>query len=345
MTKTSKGGVVFLGSDDAASACLAALATEHVVDLVVTQPPRRRSRGGTPERTVVANEAERLGLPVVETEDVNAPDVVAAIAKHEPLLLVVVSFGQILKKAVRSVARHGAINLHYSLLPKWRGAAPVQRAIEAGDASTGAAVQRLVAKLDAGPVLAVAPVALAPRDDTAALRTRLTTAGAPLLVSVARRILAGEELSAVPQDEARVTQAKIVERSEGDVDPASETAESIERKVRAFEPWPRCRARLVRKDGVSETITLREVAAEPPGDQTEPAPPGTVLAADDRGVVVATSRGALRILRMQRPGSKELDARAFLNGFPIEAGDRFERVVRDAKAADTSDDSGSEGAQ
>jgi methionyl-tRNA formyltransferase len=325
----SKGGVVFLGSDDAAAACLAALADAGIVDAVVTQPPRRKSRGGSSERTVVAAEAEKRGIPVVEAEDVNAPEVVGKIASYEPLLLVVVSFGQILKKAVRGAAKHGAVNLHYSLLPKWRGAAPVQRAIEAGDASTGAAVQRLVAKLDAGPVLAVAPVALAPADDTSALRARLTTAGAPLLLGVVKRILAGEELSEVPQDEAQVTVAKIVAKAEGDVDPSADAAEVIERKVRAFEPWPRCRARLVRQDGTSETITLREVTVEAGEGQ-----PGVVLSADEKGVAVATPKGVLRILRLQRPGAKDLDARAFLNGCRIAPGDAFAKVAAEGAEKD-----------
>lgn len=311
-------GTVFLGTDDAAAACLCALHDAGLVAAAVTPLAARRGRSGTPEPCVAAAEAARLGVPVIETGDVNDEATLAAIAAHAPRLLVVVSFGQIMKRAVREIAPLGAINLHYSLLPRWRGAAPVQRAILAGDAETGAAVQRVVARLDAGAVLAVAPVSIDPRDDTATLRARLTAAGAPLLVDVARRLLAGEAIPAVEQDEALVTRAAPVAKSEGDVDPAAESALAILRKVRAFEPWPRCRVRIVTAAGREETVTIRAASLRPGGG----AAPGTVVAADAAGMAVATTEGLLVIERLQKQGGKDVDARAFLNGMRVVPGDR-----------------------
>lgn len=286
----------------------------------MTPPDRRRGRGGREEPTEVAVEARSRGVAVLAAEDVNADDSVAALRAFAPRLLVVVSFGQILRRAVRETAPLGCVNLHYSLLPRWRGAAPVQRALLAGDAETGACVQRLVAKLDAGDVLAVARVPILPRDDAPTLRARLTAAGAPLLVATVERLLAGEAVAATPQDDAGVTLARPVAKEEGDLDFAAEDAAAIDRRIRALEPWPRCRARLRGAGGAETEIVFREAIAE-----AGAGPPGTVLAAGAPGIVVAARTGVLRVTRLQRPGGKALDARAFLNGVPVRPGDAFER--------------------
>lgn len=320
MTSPAANRVVFLGTDDAAAACLRALHDAGLVAAAVTPLAARRGRSGTPEPCVCAAEAARLGVPVIEAGDVNDEATLAAIAAHAPRLLVVVSFGQIMKRSVREIAPLGAINLHYSLLPRWRGAAPVQRAILAGDAQTGAAVQRVVARLDAGAVLAVAPIAILPADDTATLRARLTAVGAPLLVDVARRLLGGESIEATEQDESLVTRAAPIAKSEGDVDPSAESALTILRKVRAFEPWPRCRVRITTAAGRDEVVTIRAASVRDGGN----APPGTVVSADASGIVVATTAGALVIERLQKQGGKDVDARAFLNGMRVAPGDRVQ---------------------
>lgn len=316
--------VVLLGTDDAAAAALAALDAQGLVSLVVTPPARRRGRGGEPEATVCAAAAAERGLRVLGAEDVNAAAVVEEVRAAAPRLLVVVSFGQFLRRPVRETAPLGAVNLHYSLLPRWRGAAPVQRALLAGDAVTGVSVQRVTAKLDAGAVLASREVPVLPRDDTPSLRARLTGAGAPLLADVVGRLLAGEAVAETAQDESRVTLAPSVAREEGDLDFAAEDADALDRRIRALEPWPRCRARLVRRGGAEMDVVLREAFAEPdPGARTAP---GEIVAASAAGLVAAARAGVLRITRLQRAGGKDLDARAFLNGFPVEPGDRLERV-------------------
>jgi methionyl-tRNA formyltransferase len=302
-----------------AAACLDVLARRVGVGLVVTQPRRRRGRSGSETPTPVAETAARLGVDVLETPDVNAPESVARIAAAAPRLLVVVAFGQILRRAVREVAPLGGINLHFSLLPRWRGAAPVQRAILAGDAETGVCVQRIVAKLDAGPVLAESRTPIGPRETTSALMRRLTEIGAPLLVDVVVRLLAGETPDESPQDESNVVYAAKIGRADGELDFAAEDAASLDRRIRAFGDAPGCRALLVRDVAAPMEILVRDAVPE----TAESSEPGRVLAASAEGIVVAAAAGALRITRLQRAGGKDVDARAFLNGCPVRAGDRF----------------------
>lgn len=311
--------MVFLGSDDAAAACLVALCDAKLVTCAVTPPARVRERRGAPEPTPVAEVARARGLRLVETDDVNAGPALAAIREEAPRLLIVVSFGQFLRRPVRESAPLGGINLHYSLLPRWRGAAPVQRAIEAGDAETGACVQRVSMKLDEGDVLAETRIAIAADDDTASLRAKLTAAGAPLLVNTARRLLQSPHMPAREQDDALATWARPVAKSEGDLDVATTDAALCARRVRAFEPWPRCRVRVQCADGRSETLTIRAARAEP---SASGAPPGTVVSADATAIRIACAEGVLALIRVQRPGGKDLAAEAFLNGFRVAAGDR-----------------------
>jgi methionyl-tRNA formyltransferase len=321
--------LVFLGSDDVAARCLEVLAPR--TSLVVTQPQRRRGRGGRETPTPAAEAAARLGLDVLETPDINGADDVARIAAVKPRLLVVVAFGQILRKAVREVAPLGAINLHFSLLPRWRGAAPVQRAILAGDAETGVAVQRVVAKLDAGPVVASMATPIGPRDTTTSLRARLVESGAPLLDQVAAQLLADEFMTDSAQDESLVTYAAKIAKDEGDLDFAAEDARQVDRRIRALGDAPGCRATLSRATGPMD-VFVREATPEAHGVGA----PGDVMAVGASGIVVAAREGVLRITRLQRVGGKDVDARAFLNGFPVREGDRFERPQRDSSATSAS---------
>lgn len=279
--------------------------------------------------TPVAEEAKRLGIDVLETPDVNAEDAVARITAAKPRLLVVVSFGQMLRRAVREAAPLGAINLHFSLLPRWRGAAPVQRAILAGDTETGQAVQRVVAKLDAGPLLAWGTCQIGPRDTTDSLRSSLLPFGVTSLLITIRRLLEGDPKlgGGIPQDESLVTYAAKIAKDEGDLDFAAETAVELDRRVRALGDAPGCRATLVRATGPMD-VFVREAFP-----QTKDGEPGRVLAATADGIVVAAKSGALRITRLQRVGGKDVDARSFLNGFPVRAGDRFQRVSSTTSAS------------
>jgi methionyl-tRNA formyltransferase len=311
--------VVFLGSDDVAALCLERLAGLDRVALVVTPPDRRRGRRRAPEPTPVRATADRLGLPVLTTAKVSAPEPLATLAEHRPDLLVVVSFGQILSQAVLDLPALGALNLHFSLLPRWRGAAPVQRAILAGDVETGVAVQRMVLRLDAGAVLAELREPIGPRDTTPEVRARLGEAGSGLLLETARAVLAGSPPPAREQDESLVTLAPRIRPEEGLLDFAAEDGAALDRRVRALQPWPGCRTRIERAAGKPVDVLVRAALPEPGAAGAA----GSVLAADAEGLVVAARSGALRVTRVQRAGKGEVDVRAFLNGVPVRPGDRF----------------------
>ncbi len=312
---------MFLGSDAGAARCLEALTAACDVGLAVTPPARRRGRRGQPAPTPVGDVAARLGLPVVPTPDVNRDADVERLRAAAPRLLVVVAFGQFLRRAVRDVPPLGCLNLHFSLLPRWRGAAPVQRAILAGDAETGASVQRLVAKLDAGDVLAEARTALRDDDDTPSLRGRLVDIGAPLLCGVVQRLLRGEDLPATAQDEDAVTLAPRIDVAEGHLHPAREDAAALGRRIRALDEWPGCRGVLVRDGRGDVPVLVRR--AVPLGDAPAGAAPGVVVAVGSAGIDVATRCGVLRLTRLQKQGRRALDVRDFLNGCAVAVGDRL----------------------
>jgi len=312
--------LVFLGSNDVAARCLEVLAARLPVGLVITPPARRRGRGKPPTPTPVGAAAAALSLEVLETADVNAPEELARLQALGPSLLVVVAFGQILRKAVRGSARHGGINLHFSLLPRWRGAAPVQRALLAGDEQTGVAVQRLHRRLDAGALLALVREPIGPEDDSPRLLARLTEIGAPLLADVAERIVRDNPPPETEQDEDAVTQAPRIEKSEGRLDFATESAAQICRRVRAFGDWPGCRFELPNLSGERTIVRVRRaVESEESAGSGEP---GTVLSADGAGVVIAAHTGAVCIAELQRAGARALPAGDFLNGWPVASGAR-----------------------
>jgi len=293
------------------------------VGLVVTPPERRRGRRGSPTPTPVGAEAERLGLPVLATPNINDDADVARVHAAAPQLLVVVAFGQLLRKPVRDVPVRGCLNLHFSLLPRWRGAAPVQRAILAGDDETGACVQRLVAKLDAGDVLAEAREPIRPTDDSPTLRARLVERGSPLLRDVVTRLLADEDLPATEQDAECITLAPRIAVVEGHLDPVAETAAQLDRRIRALDEWPGCRAVLTRSDGADVAVLVRGADPVPEVEICESVTAGEVVRVDAAGLVIATRGGALRITRLQKQGKKPLGIRDFLNGCPLAAGDRL----------------------
>ena len=331
MSSVTTGPVVFLGSDDVAARCLATLVERVDVTLVVTPPERRRGRRGTPEPAPPGRVAAALGIPVLATPDVNAPEALERLRLAAPRLLVVVAFGQLLRRAVRTAAPLGGINLHFSLLPRWRGAAPVQRALLAGDTATGIAVQRVVRRLDAGPVLALEELAIHDDDDAPALLERLTARGAPLLADVAERLLRGEDVPATEQDETRVTVAPRIEKHEGALHLEQESGLALSRRVRAFGEWPGCRLALAAADGELEVVRVRRAAPEQITARVEP---GTVLAADPTGIVVAARDGALRLLELQRSGGRPLPVRDFLLGRPVAVGSRVHAVDASSRGDD-----------
>ncbi len=257
--------------------------------------------------------AERHGFAVLQPATLQDPAVRATLRELHGEVMVVAAYGLILPQAVLDIPRRGALNIHASLLPRWRGAAPIERALLAGDRETGISIMRMEAGLDTGPVVLRAAVPILPSDTAGSLHDRLAPLGAKLIVDSLEALARGT-LRQTPQPAAGVTYAHKIEKSEARIDWTLD-ASAIERRVRAFNPAPGATARL---RGSEVKIWRASVVEAARGDT------GRVLAADRTGVTVACGRGALRLHALQRAGGKRLDAEAFLRGFPVAAGDRFE---------------------
>jgi len=300
----------FAGTPEFAVPALDALANLHRICAVFTQPDRAAGRGRLLHSGPVKIRALQLGIPVYQPAGFDSPDVLDTLRGLELDALVVVAYGLILPRAALCCPKQGCINIHASLLPRWRGAAPIQRAVLAGDAATGITIMRMEAGLDTGPILSARSVRIGPRDTAKILHDRLARVGAELMVETLRRLSQGD-IHAVPQPAAGVTYASKIDKAEAAID-WRDDAELIERRVRAFNAWPIAETRL---DGAQ----LRIFEAEIPHPAPLPplgggAVPGTVLAASPEGIDIACGRGVLRILRLQLAGRKALDAKEFLQG-------------------------------
>jgi methionyl-tRNA formyltransferase len=297
--------IVFCGTAAFAVPALRALADSHHVIAVVTQPDRPGSRG-RPAPRPVGEAATLLGLPLLRPQRIRAPDSVAAIMALQPDSLVVAAYGQIIPTALLDGPRLGGVNVHGSLLPRWRGAAPVAAAILAGDIRTGVSIMRMDAGLDTGPVYATVEVAITPRDTTPTLTDRLAAAGAPLLLEVLTALEVGTA-RATAQDESAATSAPRLHREDGAVEWAAITAVQMDRRVRALQPWPGVTATLGRE-------RVRVLEGTPVHAMTGVAVPGEVLATTGEDVDVATAADVYRVVRVQPPGGRAMTAAAYLRG-------------------------------
>jgi len=296
--------LIFAGTPEfAALALQALLAAGHSVPLVLTQPDRPAGRGMQLLPSAVKRLAQAHHLTLYQPERLKDP------ASHGPLrdaaadLMVVAAYGLILPQAVLDQPRLGCLNIHASLLPRWRGAAPVARAIEAGDRTTGVCIMRMEAGLDTGPVMLRQELAIAPRETAGELEARLAAQGAGMIVT-ALDALAEGRASFEPQDPALATYARKLQKPEARI-AWQERAEVIERRVRAQVPWPVAETRL---EGLQLRIWQARVVAAPAGPR-----PGTILAAGPAGVVVMTGADALAIERLQLPGRRPVTAADFAN--------------------------------
>jgi methionyl-tRNA formyltransferase len=302
--------LAFAGTPEFAAVALEALlAAGHDIALVLTQPDRPAGRGQKLLASPVKQVATLHGIAVHQPERLKDP------ATHAPLLeaavdvLVVAAYGLILPQAVLDIPRLGCINIHASLLPRWRGAAPIQRAIEAGDAATGVTIMRMEAGLDTGPMLLMEALPIADDDSAATLHDKLAAQGARLIVAALARL---DKLTPEAQPETGVTYAAKIEKREAAID-WTQPAAVIERRIRAFDHFPGASASL-RGD------TLKVWRARPAAGGGAP---GTVLAADASGIVVACGEGALRLTELQKPGGRRLAAAEFLHGCAVTPGERF----------------------
>jgi len=302
--------LVYMGTPDFAVPALAALlAAGHEVACVYTQPPRPAGRGQKEQRSPVHELAAARGLAVRTPASLKSDAAQRELADLEPDAAVVAAYGLILPKAVLAAPRLGCVNIHASLLPRWRGAAPIQRAILAGDAETGVTIMQMDEGLDTGAMLRQATTPIGPDDTAQTLHDRLAGIGAGEIVAVLRDLEAGA-VTPRPQPAEGVTYAAKLARADGRLD-WTRPAAALERQVRAFDPWPGAWF-----EHAGERIKV--LAAKPVQGVT--GAPGTVVAA---GPIVACGEGGLQLLRLQRPGKAPLDAGPFLRGFPMPSGTRL----------------------
>jgi methionyl-tRNA formyltransferase len=310
--------LIFAGTPEFAARALAALLDAgHDVALVLTQPDRASGRGLRLAPSAVKVLALKRGLDLYQPARLDDARTLAHLGALGADAMVVAAYGLILPEPLLSITRLGAINIHASLLPRWRGAAPIQRAILSGDARTGISIMRMDRGLDTGPVFATEAVPIAAADDSASLHDKLSETGARLIVTVLGQLDRGE-IVAQPQAAGATYAAKIA-KAEAEID-WSESAAVIERKVRAFNPFP----------GASTVIRGVALKIWRAGVNSAAGAPGTVLEAGARGIVVACGTGALSIQELQRAGGKKLTAAQFLAGFPLARGDRLEFSAKTA---------------
>ncbi len=318
--------IIFAGTPDFAAVALQALHEAGFdIPLVLTQPDRPAGRGMQLHASAVKQYAQAHGIPVIQPvslrlKNIHADQACEAEEAHRRLraaefdVMVVAAYGLILPRSVLDIPVHGCINIHASLLPRWRGAAPIHRAIEAGDSETGITIMQMEQGLDTGPMLAVQRLPIAQSDTCATLHDKLAGLGGSMIVHALFKLAQGG-LEALPQPEAGVTYATKISKEEAALD-FTQDAVTIERKIRAFNPFPGASAMF---NDVAVKIWHAELLPA-----TSSLPPGQVVAANAHdGVIVACGNGVLRFNEMQKPGGKRLAATEFIKGFPLEGGNFF----------------------
>lgn len=324
--------IIFAGTPPFAAAALAALhQAGFEIVLVLTQPDRPAGRGMQLHPSAVKQYALQHNLPLFQPSSLRLNGKFAEQAEQartllratEHSLMVVAAYGLILPQSVLDIPPLGCLNIHASLLPRWRGAAPIHRAIEAGDAETGITIMQMEQGLDTGPMLAVQHLPILPGDNSAGLHDKLAVMGADLIVQTLFK-LAHQQLEAVPQPEIGVTYANKILKDEAALD-FTQPAILLERKIRAFNPFP---GALTHFNGVPIKIWRADLIST-----TSSLPPGSLVAANAHdGVIVVCGDGLLRLHELQKPGGKHLPATEFLKGFPMEGG-QFEVAAQAAASA------------
>ena len=302
--------LIFAGTPEFAALALQAIvAAGHEVALVLTQPDRPAGRGMALQASPVKQLALEKGIEVFQPPGLKDAAAQARIAAAGAEVMVVAAYGLILPQAVLDLPRFGCLNIHASLLPRWRGAAPIQRALLAGDAETGVCIMQMEAGLDTGPVLLREACAILPDDTAATLHDRLAALGARLAVAALARL----PLRATPQALVGVTYAQKIGKAEAQID-WSRSAAELDRHIRAFNPFPGAQAQF----GGQPVKLWRAMPVTGHGEK------GQILQVDRGGLIVACGSGALALSELQKSGGKRLVVRDFLAGHPLKAGDRFD---------------------
>lgn len=312
--------IIFAGTPEFAAVALEALyAAGHEITLVLTQPDRPAGRGMQLQASPVKQCAIKHGTPVAQPVSLRLNGKYPEVAQEAHALLqstphdvmVVAAYGLILPRSVLDIPRLGCINIHGSLLPRWRGAAPIHRAIEAGDAETGITIMQMEEGLDTGPMMLIESVPIAADDTTGSLHDKLAALGGKMIVEAIARLEQGT-LPATPQPEEGANYAAKIAKEEAALD-FTQSADQLARRIRAFNPFPGATGRFG-----DTVVKLWQARAIKVGQQGEP---GQVLSADAQaGIVVACGEGALLLTELQKPGGKRLPAAEFLKGFPLEGG-------------------------
>jgi len=306
--------IVFMGTPEVAAVSLARLleGPDPVVG-VVTQPDRAAGRGQTVIPSPVRKLAERQGIAVLTPEKMRDPAFLSALNQWAPQLIVVVAYGRILPRQILDLPPLGCLNVHYSLLPKYRGAAPVAWAIIDGEEKSGVTTMQLVEKMDAGPIFLQREIPLAPDETAGSLQAKLAPVGAALLMETIAKLKAGS-LTPRPQNEDEATYAPLLKKADGSIDWRLPAA-TIERRVRGLSPWPSAYTQL---DGKLLKIHRATVITDKTG-----APPGEVVRADQAALWIATGEAILSLDEVQLENKKRLPAADFLRGAKIEKGARL----------------------
>jgi methionyl-tRNA formyltransferase len=300
--------IVFAGTPEFAVPSLRAAAQRGEVVAAYTQPDRPAGRGRGLQASPVKLEALQRGIPVLQPESLRTELSRDALRALQPDLMVVVAYGLLLPQSILDIPKYGCWNVHASLLTRWRGAAPIQRAIEAGDSETGVCLMQMEAGLDTGPVLLSQRLPIGADETGGHLHDRLAVLGAQVLADGLGLLRAGMKPVAVPQPDAGATYAHKLDKAEAKLD-WTQAADVLARKVRAYQPWPVAEAQL---DG--ERVRIHAAEALP---LAHAAVPGTVLLASREGIDVACGEGALRLTRVQREGGRSVAVADYLNARPL----------------------------
>ncbi|MBL7714532.1 MAG: methionyl-tRNA formyltransferase [Bdellovibrionales bacterium] len=301
--------IVFMGTPEFAVPALEAVAKAHEVLHVYTQPDRPVGRGLEVRQSAVKQAALKLGIPVRQPEKLSQPGEFEFLSALKPDLILIVAYGQILRRNVLDLPRLGCVNIHSSLLPRWRGAAPIQWAILGGDSVSGVTTMRLVEKLDAGDILLQKETPISGSDTGGTLHDRLAAIGAELILPTLSGLEDGS-LKGRAQDESAVTYASKLTKEMEAIAPASETAQVVDRKIRALNPWPGTSVWVkLTKDGASERLKIKRASLR----LDVQGPAGSIFERSGM-VAIGCSAGSIELHEVQWDGKKAVDAAAFLNG-------------------------------